>query len=38
MAAVDAEVEKTRCTRTEAMKRVARSNPELHEAYKSGGK
>lgn len=38
MAAVDAEVEKTRCTRTEAMKRVARKNPELHAAYKSGHK
>lgn len=38
MAAVDAEVEKSRCTRTEAMKRVARSNPALHEAYKAGQK
>lgn len=36
MAAVDAEVEKSRCTRIEAMKRVARANPELHEAYKKG--
>lgn len=38
MAAVDSEVEKSRCTRTEAMKRVARTNPALHAAYKSGGK
>jgi signal peptide peptidase SppA len=36
MAAVDAEVEKSRCTRIEAMKKVARTHPELHEAYKKG--
>jgi len=33
MGAVDAEVEKSRCTRTQAMIKVAKTNPELHAAY-----
>lgn len=37
MAAVDAIVERDRCTRIEAMKKAAREYPELHQAYKNGG-